>query len=244
MFKRVMRRLKNKFVKRTPQQAQNFWATQHLRKTGWVESHWQQNNRREFLAKTILQLDDNLESVFECGSNVGANLRAIHALDPTISLHGIDINESAVNYGKEQFAAEGIFCDLQQCSIYDLSEYEDNSFDVVFTSVVLLHIPDESIGSVISELYRIAKKSLVFLELNVEYPWDEAYFEKVHLSYGDRWAKNYRRLVQENTNTEDVLVLSLPFGFSDGISHQNEKVDCNAVVIAQKDNKRCRIKRV
>ncbi len=36
-------------------------------------------------------------SVLELGCNVGANLREIHAVDPGIRLHGIELNKRAID---------------------------------------------------------------------------------------------------------------------------------------------------
>ena len=118
--------------------------------------------RRNFIGD--LMKKNNVSSVLELGCNQGANLAYIQEKHPGIEkIAGIDINERAIKYGKE---VEKNKADLQVSSIYDLSRFDDNSFDTVFTCTVLMHIPNEKIYDIISEMTRVAKNFVFHIECN------------------------------------------------------------------------------
>jgi len=51
-------------------------------------------------------------------------------------------------------------------SLYDLSGYADGSFDVVFTSGVLMHVPHDSVEATVREMHRLARRAVVHFELD------------------------------------------------------------------------------
>lgn len=102
-----------------------------------------------------------IKSVLELGCNSGGNLLRIHEASPDVKLVGIDICDMAIQYGKE---VEKNPAEMLVGSIYDLSRFEDNSFDLVFTRGVLLHINNERAPEIIKEMLRISKKFLLHIE--------------------------------------------------------------------------------
>ena len=134
----------------------------------------------------------------EVGCNVGANLMAIHLLDKKVSLSGIDINKEAIAFGKEKFSSLGIDVSLNCGSIYELSKVPDKSIDIVFTSAVMMHIPNEFIQQVAENLARIAKRAVVHLELHALSPHEQLYYDRLsERNFSDRWCRNYAELYQE-----------------------------------------------
>jgi hypothetical protein len=53
-----------------------------------------------------------------------------------------------------------------QRSIYDLAHIPSQSVDIVLTSGVLMHVPEEKVGGVIREAHRIARMAVVHFELH------------------------------------------------------------------------------
>lgn len=69
----------------------------------------------------------------------------------------------------------------------DKLPYNDNTFDVVFSSEVLEHIPEEDISSVVNEFYRVSKK-YVFLTISLR---PSSNFNKYHITLKNRnWWEN------------------------------------------------------
>jgi RimJ/RimL family protein N-acetyltransferase/ubiquinone/menaquinone biosynthesis C-methylase UbiE len=127
--------------------------------------------QRIFLAKMLLE--NNVESVLELGCNSGGNLLHISKVLPNIKLVGLDICENAIKYGVE---VEKNPAQMIVGSIYDLDRFEDNSFDVVFTRGVMMHVNHEKIRGVLKNMARIAKRYVINIETDGE--------DKI-LSYGD-----------------------------------------------------------
>jgi SAM-dependent methyltransferase len=152
----------------------------HLsRKAIWAQEHWSKTqeycgdfgyegadlDRRENLALHIYA--KNPKRVLEIGTFGGYNLRLLHEIDPEIELFGFDINKGALQYAKEKCPA----IQTIEGSIYELEKYfDENQFDVVFTSGVLIHIPCKEALSVVPEIIRISNGAIVHLEEHREQP--------------------------------------------------------------------------
>jgi spore coat polysaccharide biosynthesis protein SpsF len=76
-------------------------------------------------------------SVFEVGCNAGWNLLALRTLDPTLELHGIDVNERALAEARR----DGI--SVATWNVVDMPYRQQ--FDLVFTAGVLIHVPPHAL---------------------------------------------------------------------------------------------------
>ena len=155
------------------------WTTRHLRKgndwgsaryTGendeWVLSYWdsREHQHRPFLVEKISSFHP-FSDVLEIGCNCGPNLYLLAGKFPGVKMTGIDINPRAIQKGNELFASEGISnVKLLVGKADELGQFQDRSFDVVFTDAILIYVGRDKIRSVISEMVRIARKGIVLLE--------------------------------------------------------------------------------
>lgn len=105
----------------------------------------------------ILSRTQAVSDVFEVGCNVGMNLRALHAINPTLNLSGIDINEHAIEVTKAWGKAN-----VQCGSILNVDI--DQKFDLVFTKGVLIHIDPDSLISVYDKMYQASSKYILVAE--------------------------------------------------------------------------------
>jgi pseudaminic acid biosynthesis-associated methylase len=106
--------------------------------------------RRE-INQIFLQGIPQEASFLEVGCNVGNQLLQLQELSYT-NLSGIEIQSYAVEIAKSRVRNVA----LKQGSALALP-YEDDSFDVVFTSGVLIHIAPEDLPRVMNEIHRCAK---------------------------------------------------------------------------------------
>ena len=115
--------------------------------------------RTPFIANIVEK--NGITSVLELGCNSGRNLKAIYERCPGVKVVGVDICEEAIKHAQEvdKNKAEFIIG-----SLYDLSSFEDASFDLVFTSSVLFHIPSDKAPGIIAEQKRIAKRFIFNIE--------------------------------------------------------------------------------
>ena len=88
--------------------------------------------RVKFFLRNFLEFSPS--SVLEIGSNCGPNLYILARRFPDAELKGIDINSDAVQKGNEWFSDEHISnVKLMVGKADDLQQFQDKSFDVVFT---------------------------------------------------------------------------------------------------------------
>jgi ubiquinone/menaquinone biosynthesis C-methylase UbiE len=99
----------------------------------------------------------NIKSVFEFGCHAGRNLYYIKQEFPDAEVHGIDVNQEAIEIGKNKFALS-----IEVGNELSLLLLQDNSYDVVFTVSVIDHLLEPE--KICKELTRISKRHIVLLE--------------------------------------------------------------------------------
>lgn len=92
---------------------------------------------------------DRSITILEVGSNIGNQLLFLRKMGFK-HLFGIDINENAIRKAREN-NLEVIYGSAMDIPL------KDASFDLVFTSTLLIHIPPHRIGRVLREIHRCSK---------------------------------------------------------------------------------------
>jgi len=100
--------------------------------------------------------------ILEVGSNIGNQLLLLQRMGFK-NLYGIEINDFAIEFSKSR--TKNI--EIIQGSIFDIP-FKDESFDLVFTAGVLIHIAPSDIKMAMQEVYRCAR----------EYIWAYEYYAK------------------------------------------------------------------
>jgi len=93
-----------------------------------------------------------IDKVLEIGCNRGHNLTALDCLGTTP--YGIDLNQYALQLAPSNTA----------CADASSIPFKDNSFDLVLTMGVLIHIPPVLLGGVLSEIYRVSSQYILLIE--------------------------------------------------------------------------------
>src|SRR5437660_7606907 len=88
----------------------------------------------KIIISTLKKFPD-IKSVFEFGCHAGRNLYYIKQEFLDVEVHGIDINQEAVEIGKKKFALP-----IEVGDELSLLSIRDNSYDVVFTVSVIHHL--------------------------------------------------------------------------------------------------------
>ena len=120
--------------------------------------------------------------VLEVGCNVGAQLAILQAVNPNLELHGIEPQSYALERAREAHSN----IDFRQGTAYALP-FEDNSFDVVMTNGVLIHIAPEDLPDALAEIHRTSKRYIFGHEYFSEEPKEISY--KGHAAL--LWKMNY-----------------------------------------------------
>lgn len=172
-------RAKNKFgiypkEKLNMKQVKQWWSTGRRAKIYGSEF----NPLRDKFRKELSRLDAT--TVFEFGCNAGYNLLHLktHA---NMKVTGVDINQEAVN----QAIYNGL--EVYHGDEYSLLNYQDNSFDLVFTGSVLDHIPEDNFYKIINHLERMARKYVVLVESNDDLKPDLFAHNYIKQGYTSQW---------------------------------------------------------
>lgn len=152
-------------------------------------------NPSEFIYHVCLSLGAN--SVLEAGCNVGNSLRHFPT---TMNIQGFDLNDYALKECQSRYPK----FKFKKGSLLEFP-YNDNSFDLIFTRTVLIHIPNEDMEKVMNEMLRVSKKWIMNLEF---YGKTE---EMVKWKRGDDllWHRNMEKR-WKNFNVEIISDVQLP----------------------------------
>jgi spore coat polysaccharide biosynthesis protein SpsF len=114
-------------------------------------------SRLSLWSKVLRHVPIAPKSILELGANIGINLHALHALLPKAALTGIEINPSAAAILRKWGGTEVI-----ETSILDYSP--DRTWDMVFTSGVLIHINPAALMTVYSLMAKVTARYVCMIE--------------------------------------------------------------------------------
>ena len=143
-------------------------------------------------------------SICEAGAGAGIVSRYVGEALPNSSLTCIEANNFHVQHLKQHLSNHKIKADIVHSAIQDISSVKDNSFDFVYTSEVLMHIPFIPAVLAACELARITNKYILHAEnispcvnigdmkykkeniIGLVYPkiYEKLGFETIHLDMG------------------------------------------------------------
>lgn len=136
---------------------ENVWRNYHGFR--YVVHHMAENwqSTRTPFWEMLLQFVPDCRSILEMGCNIGANLKAINKLNPEIQISGIEINQHAVDVLRQSNVGE-IHCG----SILEADL--GNTFDLVFTRGVLIHINPAELPRVLHNMAKHSQKYVLIYE--------------------------------------------------------------------------------
>jgi len=204
------------------------WARRHLYEgEEWIESYWKSrdHSHRSFLVERICKFSP-IRNILEIGCASGPNLYHVAKKFPDAEVRGIDINPIAVQKGNEWFEKEGISnVKLEVGRAQDIKQFEDKSFDVVFTDAVLIYVSTDEIKQVVKEMLRVGRV-LVQCEWHLFNRWlalmlngyycfrlkSEAFkFKSASLGFFvGHWVRDYGMLFEEFVPKKNIRITKLP----------------------------------
>ena len=130
-------------------------------------------------------------SILEVGANLGMNLQALGHLT-SAELFAVEPNALARAKLMESQVLPAN--NISDCLAHDL-RFPDESFDLVFTSGVLIHIHPDNLLSSCSEIHRVTRRYIVCIEYFSDKPeeihyrgHDELLFKR---DFGSFWLDNF-----------------------------------------------------
>ena len=106
----------------------------------------------------ILSHAVGIQSVLELGCNKGLNLRALSSIIPNLTMEAVEINTKAAEECRQIPNVT-----VHNQSIYDYA-IREATFDLTFTSGVLIHIAPDRLKTVYEILYRSSKRYVLVSE--------------------------------------------------------------------------------
>ena len=101
------------------------------------------------------------KKLFDAGCGLGHFMVAFKDLGADV--YGCDVSDYCASIVKQLFPKT-----FYQTSLEDLNKIQDNSFDIVFTTSTLEHIPRTNVKMVLENLIRITKPlGLIYIEIDV-----------------------------------------------------------------------------
>jgi len=147
--------------------------------------------------------------ILEVGCNAGQNLLLLARRYPDAEFHGIDINPRFIEAGKKWLRNEGVKnVSLMTRQADVLSDFIDQSFDIVFTDAVLMYIGRDKIRGVLREIMRITRKAILLNEWHLE----QSNSSEPSLWFDLHWIHDYRLLLKEFVPDGKISITELPEG--------------------------------
>ena len=130
-------------------------------------------------------------SILEVGANLGMNMQALGHLT-SAELSAVEPNALArAKLMENQIVPAN---NISDCLAHDL-RFPDESFDLVFTSGVLIHIHPDNLLSSCSEIHRVARRYIVCIEYFSDKPEEIHYRGHEELlfkrDFGGFWLDNF-----------------------------------------------------
>ncbi|HBE70966.1 MAG TPA: hypothetical protein DDW52_22700 [Planctomycetaceae bacterium] len=148
------------------------------------DKYWQvaRGSYSERFVDQVCQTYD-FQTVLDGGSGVGVAVRQFMSNGKDVK--GVEYSSQAIEEHCSDLEEAGI---VQQGTLMDLP-FDDNTFDLVFSSEVLEHIEEIDAGKAVSELVRVAKKHL-FLTISLRPSSDN---NKYHVNLKSRqwWEQRF-----------------------------------------------------
>jgi len=177
------------------------WKWKHLYDKDWTETSLNsiELEHRKNLIKVITTLGD-INSIMEIGCASAPNLRLAREKLPNAKLAGIDINKKAIKTARNYFLQENDNkAEFFIKSADNLDDFQDNSFDVLFSQAVLVFVPPSNIRKAIHGMTRISKKYIVLNEYHLE-------GEPDGLFDGGRWIYDYSAIIKEHFPKAEIAM--------------------------------------
>lgn len=151
---------------------------------------------RRMMWSRILNHVDPPRNLLEVGANIGQNLAALKGLC-LADLFALEPNEKA----RSQLINSGITLpDYVYDGKIEALPFNNDKFDLVFTSGVLIHINPENLYQACSELYRVSARYII----SIEYFSPQCEMIPYRGEDNRLWKRDFGRFWVENFNVEPL----------------------------------------
>jgi pseudaminic acid biosynthesis-associated methylase len=140
-------------------QQEKFWATTYANDYIKKNSEFDHKLGSEAWEYMLQKIQGKVKNYLECGCNVGRNITQLQLAFPEAKPSIIEISRAAFNF----VTAHHEFTNAYNGSILN-SNFEKESFDLVFTMGVLIHINPDQLLEHMAKMYGYSKKYILIGE--------------------------------------------------------------------------------
>jgi pseudaminic acid biosynthesis-associated methylase len=136
-----------------------FWVKDYANDYAFKNSEFDNELGRDAWAKMLAKTKLNDKSYLEVGCNIGRNLDQLKLLDPGLRASAIEINPQALAKAKSKHQLQSEFCGPAQDA-----NFEVDTFELVFTCGVLIHISPDELGIIMQKMHAWSNKYILIAE--------------------------------------------------------------------------------
>lgn len=141
---------------------QNFWKNTYSKEYIQLNSNFDIHLGVKGWAKMLQKIDDitnPIQSILECGCNIGRNVQFLNHLYPVAQKSIIEISPDAFKVVTSNFELQH----AKNCAILE-ADLPENSFDLTFTCGVLIHIHPDELLDHMKKMYSWSNKYILISE--------------------------------------------------------------------------------
>ena len=148
-------------------------------------------------------------SLLEVGCGYGQNFHVLAKLFPRARFVGVDIDANRVSSGQALLESRGCSnARLVEGCAWELTEFPDNSSDVVISCALLLFIDSSTLDQTLREMLRIARRKVILLEQHTPDLAEQQVARDTGLA--DYWLRDYRAALARCVAAEAISVVEVP----------------------------------
>ena len=136
-----------------------FWTEEYAHSYRSKNEVFDNEVGRQGWAKILNKADLIDRTYLEIGCNIGRNLDQLSLLDPGLRPSVIEINSKALQFVRSRHHLQRSFCGPAQ-----EASFPGTTFELVFTSGVLIHVPPVDLLDVMTKMYEWSSKYIVIAE--------------------------------------------------------------------------------
>lgn len=157
-----------------------------LNDIGWSMANFLKHRFRDFTPERVLDV----------GCTIGHNTLPWKQTFPDAEVHGVDVAAACLRYAHARAESLGIEAHFHQQAGESL-DFDDNSFDVVFSSMFLHELPLKSIRAFLAEAHRVLRPGGIMLHMELPpnsalTPFDAFYLDWDGYYNNEPFYKNFR----------------------------------------------------
>ena len=157
-----------------------------------------------------LELAHPFTSALEIGCGYGPNVQLLATKFNNVEVVGLDINSHSVQLGTTKLSE----LDIEKARLVigkadDLSQFDNQQFDIVFTDATLLYIGPDKIDKVVSEMKRVSRHTLICMELHRPYsPREDS--NELGTFTPSGWVRDYHQLLSRFFPSNSISLSKIP----------------------------------